>query len=389
MTVRRFDSGELKKPTKLPNGWLRVDARISRTGVLEYQMADGSVKKELRLPEEVFHQDSLQTFALVPVTDGHPNVFLDATNTKEHAVGAVGDTVGPDGKFLKASMLITDAAVIRKLEKGEQQEVSIGYSCDLEETPGEFEGERYDCIQRNIRGNHVAIVARGRAGPEVRVRLDSSDAVMRTETTDEKSHSLGGNKVSKKIRIDGVEYEAPEQTAAVVERELQKRADTLTKTEEEWTKGMKEIEALKARLDSLTEELKKESQARKDAEDPKRLRELVNARVALETKAQGILGSEVKLDEMDERAIKVAVVTHLSPEFQTDGKSDEYISARFDLELEKAQSRNSGLENLRIVAGKGHADSAPADSKTAYQRMVKANAEAWKTPLSANKQGAA
>jgi hypothetical protein len=42
--------------------------------------------------------------------------------------------------------------------------LSAGYELDLDPTPGEYQGRRYDAVQRNIRINHVAAVPLGRAG---------------------------------------------------------------------------------------------------------------------------------------------------------------------------------------------------------------------------------
>lgn len=173
--VYRLDRGELRKPTKMSNGWMRIDGRITRTGVFTYRLPNGKVRRELRLPDEVFKQDAMQSFALVPVTDEHPPVMLDATNTKDFARGSVAGTLRKDGEFVAGELLITDADLIKKLEDGAAREISCGYNCDLEEVPGVTgDGQRYDAIQRNIRGNHVAIVPKGRAGPEARVRMDGA-----------------------------------------------------------------------------------------------------------------------------------------------------------------------------------------------------------------------
>lgn len=173
--VYRLDRGELQKPTKMSNGWMRIDGRITRTGVFTYRLPGGKVRRELRLPDEVFKTDAMQSFALVPVTDEHPPAMLDAHNTKDYARGSVAGTLRKDGEFVAGELLITDAALIKKLEDGKAREISCGYNCDLDETPGvTSDGLRYDAIQRNIRGNHVAIVPKGRAGPEARVRMDGA-----------------------------------------------------------------------------------------------------------------------------------------------------------------------------------------------------------------------
>lgn len=171
----RIDRGNLSKPVKMSNGWLRIDGRLTRTGVFTYRNDDGTMRRELRLPEEVFKTDAMQSFALVPVTDEHPPGFLDAKNTREYARGSVAGTLRKDGEFIAGELLVTDADLIKKLEDGAARELSCGYNCDLDEKPGvTADGLRYDAIQRNIRGNHVAVVAKGRAGPEARVRMDGA-----------------------------------------------------------------------------------------------------------------------------------------------------------------------------------------------------------------------
>ena len=90
-------------------------------------------------------------------------------------------TLRKDGEFVAGELLVTDADLIKKLEDGAARELSCGYNCDLDEKPGvTADGLRYDAIQRNIRGNHVAVVPKGRAGPEARVRMDGAPVEGRT-----------------------------------------------------------------------------------------------------------------------------------------------------------------------------------------------------------------
>lgn len=183
-TVFRTDRSELRSPVKLPNGFMRVDGYLSRAGIFEYRQPDGKIRRELRPPEEVFKVDSLASFASVPITLDHPLPgLLTAQNAAQFAVGSVGEPK-PDGDKVRASMLITDARAIAALERGKTQ-VSCGYTAEVEETAGVWNGERFDVIQRNIVANHVAIVDVGRAGPEVRVRMDDALAALSGRMTPE------------------------------------------------------------------------------------------------------------------------------------------------------------------------------------------------------------
>ena len=83
----RVDGSDIKDSFDADTGWLRAPARITRTGVFDYMLADGTLRRELRRPEDVFHPESIASLQMVPVTLGHPREFLDANTTRDHAVG--------------------------------------------------------------------------------------------------------------------------------------------------------------------------------------------------------------------------------------------------------------------------------------------------------------
>lgn len=375
MTVRRYDAGTLRKPERLSNGFLKADAILTRVGVFKYLNADGSTRSELRLPEEVFQADALSSFGLMPLTDDHPPVAVNADNAKQYQRGSVSESVRQDGDFVVGTLMVTDAALVRSLESGRKREVSCGYSCDLDHTPGVWKGERYDAIQRNIRGNHVAVVTKGRAGPEVRVRLDGQDAVMLTNDEEDI--------VTVKYRIDGVEYEVSESAAQALAKAEKSHADALASVQ---TSAEKE----KARADAAEDALKKEQAARKDAEDPVKLRERITARVALEHTARGVLGAEIKLDELDDAGVRKAVVLHVHPDLKAriDSLSADYVLARYDLALEAHAKAGEKQDKQAKALSGGRSDGKPVeeirkDAAEAREKFVKEQREAWKQPLAA------
>jgi len=175
--ARRLDLGELRPATRREDGTLRVQAHITRCGVFNYLNPDGSVRRELRLPEDVFDTAALSSFNGVPVTDDHPPEMLDAHNARKYAVGALMGTPIRDDDHVRGDLAIYDGDVVGKLPNKNQ--VSAGYTCDLEEVPGVHPTYgHYDAIQRNIRGNHIAIVDTARAGNSARIRLDAASVVM-------------------------------------------------------------------------------------------------------------------------------------------------------------------------------------------------------------------
>ena len=361
--AQRFDIGELQKPSRMGNGWLRVDGHLTRAGIFTYRNPDGTTRRELRPEGEVFKGDSLASFGLVPLTNDHPPEALTAANTKQYAVGTVGETVRKDEDHVRATMLVTDADTIARVEQGKTA-LSCGYTCDLEMKPGVHNGERYDAIQRNIRGNHVALVDVARAGPTARIRMDAGDAEMiptpnpPAPTGTEKPMNLV------KMRVDGLDIEVPETAKQIVEKALSAlavKADGLTA---ELATAKDTATKATAKADGLAVELAAEKKARADAASPEKVAAMVKSRVALETLAHKHLGA-VKLDGLDEHAIRVLVVEKLDgAKLDAEkAKNAVYVEARFDGAIERAAKASPALDKAResLDAPASDADRADAD----------------------------
>ncbi len=174
-TVERFDVQRVDaaRVTVTPQGFLCVSGRLTRVGVLPYCRADGTIYRELRHPDEVFKADSLASLRFAPVTDLHGGM-VNPSNVQELQIGMVLDDVGHDDKFVTGSALIQREDAIEAVRKRKRKELSPGYLCWTEHKPGEWNGERYDGIQRDIVYNHLAIGPEswGRSGPEVALRMD-------------------------------------------------------------------------------------------------------------------------------------------------------------------------------------------------------------------------
>ena len=202
---QRYDSIPLGETYFTPEGYLIDHPILTRVGIFEYKNPDGSIRRELRLPEEVFAPESLASYKGKPVILTHEAGMIDSDNVQQEQIGTILSEGTQDGDNVRAQIIIHDA---RKLDYG-LRELSLGYSLDLEETPGEWQGQPYDVIQRNIRVNHVALVEKARAGYSARLNIDGED------TQAEK----GGNTMSK--RKDGL---TPEEIAQLVE-EYKKRKE--------------------------------------------------------------------------------------------------------------------------------------------------------------------
>jgi len=305
---KRYDTGKVHKAELLATGWLKAPAHISRVGIQRYQRPDGAVQRELRRPEDVFHPDSLSSFAMVPVTLGHPPTLLDAASAATYQVGHMGEGIRQDGDKVLGLMLLVKQDAVEAVLDGVQQ-VSAGYDCDLDMTPGIWNGQPYDAIQKNIRGNHVALVARGRAGPDVRIHLDEADAV----SVD----------VEENQEIQKGKHMTPEQIAALLKEqaEMKARLDSLTAA----------LEQQKGRADSADALLQKEQKLRLDAESPARITALVAARVALAAKA-AIIAPSLKMDELTDSEVRIQALEHFDSTYKESlkGRSAEYVQGVFE-----------------------------------------------------------
>jgi len=161
------------------NGYLHVGVNnISKATVNPYNgdeiqdMAPGVVidPKQvyflLRDPEELAR--AARTFNNLPLLDFHEPISAEEFDEKrEFVVGSTGDQAQFVSPFLQNSLVVWDAGAIGRIDSRQQVELSCAYRYEIDMTPGTFEGVAYDGVMRNLRGNHVALVDEGRAGPDV------------------------------------------------------------------------------------------------------------------------------------------------------------------------------------------------------------------------------
>lgn len=379
------------KAIKLDNGWMRAPATLTRVGVFEYVNPDGSPRFEYRPPEEVLKADALASFELVPVTNNHPfrDRGLDANTAGKFSVGAVGG-VRADGLKVRADLLVTDGKAVAAIEGG-KHELSCGYYSDTIPEAGVWTDPEtgkaipYTHVQRNIRGNHVAIVQKGRAGPEARVHLDSAgDALLVFDP--EQGPGIGldssGQERSdpmRKITIDGVEYEVSEQVYQAFMKDRKLTADMLDAKTKQIADLTKTSETAQAKLDAAEGQVKTLTAKLADETNPAKFSAKVAARVAFEGKARAVLGKDAKLDGKTEAEISREMLTKLAPGVKLDGKSEDYVSARLDAEIERVEKGNPATREARemIERGGGVRTDAAEDREAKFNKAV---ANAWQPP---------
>lgn len=376
-----FDRSEIGSVRRTAQGYLKVPGFATRVGVLKYRTADGKTIGQLRLPDEVFSAESMDSLKGVPVTLQHPKEFLTAFNTKDSMRGYTGDTVEKvQGKYLRTDLTVTDADAIKAVEEKTVRDLSCGYTCDLEESTGTYDGEEYHYIQRNIRYNHLALVDRGRAGPLVGVLMDAADGdQIFIHTTDQ----IERGPTMVKVMIGGKEYDVSPEVKAALEAEAAKEknetAEDSTKAAAVSAEAEKKMDALQATVDSQKETIAALQKKTTDAADEDKVRAAAQIRVGVLKIADsfGIKDS----DKLSDRELKVACIKVRQATFADADKSDSYIDTYFE-----------ALKNIDSKAGKhalqadgtriANADGSDiVDADKARETSITASKEQWKQPL--------
>ena len=389
----RYDVSQISDYQITEEGYLKVRARIARTGIQSYTDASGGIRLEYRPEEEVASSEALDSFREKCLTKEHPPVLLDASNTKDYAVGFTSADVSYSDGFVESTLTVTDKETIEEIMRGNVREVSCGYKVDYVDQPGTTpDGQHYDGIQKNIRGNHVAIVKRARGGANVRLMLDSADAAVTELITLKKETIMPAN-----IAFDGVSFEADSALAAAVvaEREDAKAsyADMKRKYDEAMANASKmkeemdamekemkgKMDAAEGRADALSQELEA-AKADLEAAQQVNVDSLVEERIALIDKARISLDSAFDFAGKNAREIMEASIKAVRGDADLSERSDDYVTAMFDTLAESPRADSAATEELRKAVA---SIASPMSAPSSYMDRIQ---NAWKTPLSVSKE---
>lgn len=155
--------------------WLIENNPISKEGVYQYLGAEfgapdpGKIYNVYRPAEELSKQETLDSFRLIPMINEHTLLGEQGVPADKVGVqGTTGEIVKFEAPYLKSSIRIFGDMLKGLIERG-KVELSPAYTCDWCYEEGEYNGQRYEVVQRNIRGNHLALVNQGRTGSDVAV----------------------------------------------------------------------------------------------------------------------------------------------------------------------------------------------------------------------------
>lgn len=356
------------------DGYLVTEARFARSGIYEYSGRDlgkpnMDTVRVYRPDDEVFNQDAMASFAHKPVTNDHPAENVTAATWKKDAVGFTDGRVARDGDFVVIPMMITDAATVDDVDGG-KTELSAGYACDIEFIDGQApDGSQYDAVMRNIRGNHIAVVDRGRAGPGCRI----GDSFVQTQ-----EHEMQ----LKLVLVDGIGVEtndAGERAIVKLQGDINGLRDAAKAATVAHDTALAAKDTELAAKDATIAEL----QAK--VLDAAALDQLVADRSALVAQATKLVAN-FDAKGKDAATIKRAVVQAKCGDAAVQDKSDAYVDARFDTLVESLGSTTDALGDA-IRGGAGGPAAVPgsgvsvADAQraeqTAFDQSVDFNS--WRT----------
>jgi len=159
--------------------WLIKDNPITKIGVFPYlggqispELEPDKIYQVLRPKEELTSPKTLKSLELIPIVNEHTMIGKDFIPAEEKGLhGTTGQNPKVNGELITNDLKLFSEEIKNEIENG-KKDLSAGYRCDYDLTPGEYNGRPYDAVQRNIRYNHIALVEEGRMGKDVRV-MDS------------------------------------------------------------------------------------------------------------------------------------------------------------------------------------------------------------------------
>lgn len=427
--VIRIDAADKKETYYSEEGYLYDDPIVGRIGIQIYHNPDGTERREYRPAEEVFSQKAMDSAKGVPIIITHDAGFVNKDNAPEEEIGTVLD-VFRDGDYLRAHIVIHDTDAMK--DSG-LKELSLGYNLDIDDTTGEYQGEHYDCIQRNIRINHLALVAEARAGDSARLNIDGKDTEAEnnkeggTSMSNVKGDNIDPKEFQKKVdefanapkdpepgtdKKDGNDLSTAEKIKQVRDRRDRRDEDKDPEDLESATSKIKEqdkdiqtlldcIDSMEAEGDMATKKTDGDDTKEKNGEGAGGEGTIDTSNTDGSDKSCGNMDSA---DQLDQRVAEVfgigriceklhldgiesmksslemkkAVIRKVRPTLNLDGKSKTYINAAYDIAVSEVEGmpKNADYQRRQMLGNGMNHDSADfhpiglTAAQAARERMI-------------------
>lgn len=406
-------------------GYFYDNPILTRTGIFVYHLEDGSERRELRRPEDVFDPKSLASYEGKPIIITHDAQVIDKDNANRERVGTILTPGQQDGETVRAKIVIDDPDAVKA---SGLRELSVGYYQDLIMEPGEWNGEPYDAIQTHIRVNHLALVAVARAGDDARLNMDSQDsnggmtpmdenekmnnptqdddatvdttkpttddgegagsppvtpgldpvgvqaaikayltATTGGATADDENNPAAGGDPTKPTEDDGEDDPTKPDALAEITARRDAMEDGQAKADINTLLSM--LDAANARADAAEDDTKPTEDEDDNPDDSSSQLNHDSASAIAAQVSQRVelcrLGDKLHLDGMETMPVmqaKKKVVHAVIPGMRLDGKSSAYINAAFDIAKEKINGRKSVADQRRQIFNVDSANAAVRDA---------------------------
>lgn len=349
----RQDRALLRAPFRQADGSLRADVQIAEPGIYLY-----GTRRELVPRATLADPAALDTLKLRPVTLEHPDPtkypqMVTPDTVQVLGVGTVGEDVALDDGRPRFSVVINRRDALDWIEArrraGQPVEVSPGYFVEVDDTPGvDPEFGPYDAVQVRRDYNHLALTEAGRGGPTARARVDST-----TGRRVEPRQDSGVPTMLEALIAAG--YSRADAARIVAHFDSHGAAGVLRRLDSDPEKMQEELDAAKAKVDELTEAMKKQQKepAKMDAVPKADLLAAVNEVVGLRAVA-GRFDSIKPEDaaKMDAAELRAAIATAAGIEVPAAMRADAamarvYLQARIDALPADSKTTDRRLDGLR------------------------------------------
>lgn len=349
------------------NGWFEVkDNPISKVGVFPYlgsqidsQLEPDKIYNVYRPKEELSDPETIKSFRLVPWTDDHAMLgsndqgFTPAEKKGVH--GVTGENVHYDDtdKQLKVNVKVFSETLKDLMDSG-KIELSIGYRCLYDLTSGVYDGIPYDAIQRNIRGNHLALVDEGRSGPDIAVldhfkfTLDTKDLRM-PKMKDSKAEDAEITLESLSEKID----KCVEAIAAMHKGKAEDATGDYSKDESEKEEKAEDDDAEEKEGETKKAKDAKEDDEEKEAKDSEESEEKEKKKDSMDAQIKSLTNQVISLKEEGTRSI----LREISQRDILASKLSTVIGTFDHRDLTLDEVARYGIKKLGLKCKPGHEDS--------------------------------
>ena len=303
-----------------PEGYLIChNVPLARTGAQQYRkgelpdkdaalwpdLADDGVVQAWKTKEELFHPDTIASYNGKPITDEHPPNLFDASEHDEYDCGHVlnpraGDEPGEDGEwYMYGDLMLTDPDLIAKVRGGYMRQVSCASTNDF------VRRDDGDAEQTQIRGNHVAVVPKGRAGPLAGIRDHEKSFHMESKSMADTLRNLLGLGLKEHAK-----NAQPEELAGLLTLNLNTAQRGTKDADEDNTTEVTTLKNRIANLEAQLAEMEKKL-GPKDDDDPSGTEDEMPAELKkkMEKDDEGSKDAEIALPEEDQPKDPLKVIS--------------------------------------------------------------------------------